>query len=46
MEYVEGTRIDQYCDEQQLSTGGRLRLFLAVCEAVHYAHQYLGIHRS
>ena len=46
MEYVEGTRIDAYCDAQHLSTNERLRLFLAVCEAVHYAHQNLVVHRD
>ena len=46
MEYVEGTRIDHYCDAHHLSTNERLRLFLAVCEAVHYAHQNLIVHRD
>jgi non-specific serine/threonine protein kinase/serine/threonine-protein kinase len=46
MEYVEGTRINRYCDEQRLSTEQRLRLFCAVCDAVQYAHQHLVIHRD
>ena len=46
MEYVEGTRIDHYCDAHHLSTNERLRLFLDGCEAVHYAHQNLVIHRN
>lgn len=46
MEYVEGTRIDHYCDAHHLSTNKRLRLFLAVCKAVHYAHQNLIVHRD
>lgn len=46
MEYVEGVRIDDYCDEQKLSTRARLRLFLSVCQAVAYAHQHLIIHRD
>ena len=46
MEYVEGIRIDRYCDRQQHATNERLRIFLAVCEAVHYAHQNLIIHRD
>ena len=46
MEYVEGTPINRYCDEQRLSTEQRLRLFCAVCDAVQYAHQHLVIHRD
>jgi len=46
MEYVEGLRIDRYCDQQQLSTHARLRLIQQVCAAVHYAHQHLVIHRD
>src|SRR5215213_5628153 len=41
MEYVEGVRIDSYCDERNLETEARLRLFLAVCQGVSYAHQHL-----
>lgn len=46
MELVEGTPIDQYCDEHDLSTNRRLELFLQVCAAVQYAHQHLVIHRD
>jgi non-specific serine/threonine protein kinase/serine/threonine-protein kinase len=46
MEYVEGVRIDDYCDEHKLSTNKRLRLFLAVCQGVAYAHQNLIVHRD
>ncbi|MBK8268780.1 MAG: serine/threonine protein kinase [Planctomycetes bacterium] len=46
MEYVEGIPIDRYCDEQRLSTTQRLNLFLAVCNAVGYAHQRLVVHRD
>ncbi|MDX1546237.1 MAG: protein kinase [Rhodothermales bacterium] len=46
MEYVEGRPIDEYCNALQLSTDDRLRLFLEVCEAVHYAHQNLIVHRD
>ena len=46
MEYVEGERLDQYCDERQLSTEERLHLFRKVCSAVTYAHQHLVIHRD
>ena len=46
MEYVEGARIDEYCDRRGLSTNARLRLFLAVCRGVSYAHQNLVVHRD
>jgi serine/threonine-protein kinase len=46
MEYVEGTPIDQYCDEERLSVGRRLELFCEVCDGVQYAHQNLVVHRD
>ena len=46
MEYVEGVRIDEYCDVHRLSITERLRLFRAVCLAVQYAHETLVIHRD
>jgi eukaryotic-like serine/threonine-protein kinase len=46
MEYVEGVRIDEYCDTHRLSIPERLPLFRAVCLAVHYAHETLVIHRD
>jgi non-specific serine/threonine protein kinase/serine/threonine-protein kinase len=46
MEHVEGVRIDDYCTANNLSTEARLRLFLAVCRGVSYAHQNLVIHRD
>ena len=46
MEYVEGERLDQYCNERQLGTDERLQLFRKICSAVTYAHQHLVIHRD
>ena len=46
MEYVEGVPIDKYCEERRLNVTDRLRLFRIVCEAVHYAHRSLVIHRD
>ena len=46
MEYVEGTRLDYYCDEQKLTIPERLQLFRRICSAVSYAHQHLVIHRD
>lgn len=44
MEYVEGTTLLIYCDEQNLNTKQRLSLFCKVCDAVSYAHQNRVIH--
>src|SRR5581483_8334418 len=44
MEYIEGQPIDAYCDSHRLTISERLRLFLTVCGAVHYAHQNLVVH--
>jgi eukaryotic-like serine/threonine-protein kinase len=46
MEYIEGTPLDEYCDQRQLTIAERLQLFRQVCAAVHYAHQHLVIHRD
>lgn len=46
MDYVQGIPIDNYCDEQKLSTNDRLRLFQTICSAVQYAHQNLIVHRD
>jgi len=46
MEYVEGVTIDRYCIEHTLDVRARLRLFLAVCDAVHYAHRNQIVHRD
>jgi non-specific serine/threonine protein kinase/serine/threonine-protein kinase len=44
LEYVDGRPIDVYCDEEELDTTARLRLFLKVADAVHSAHQQLVLH--
>jgi eukaryotic-like serine/threonine-protein kinase len=46
MELIEGTPIDQFCEQQQLGVAERLHLFTQVCAAVQYAHQRLVIHRD
>ncbi|MEX0332630.1 MAG: tetratricopeptide repeat protein [Puniceicoccaceae bacterium] len=46
MELVRGVRITKYCDEQQLSTKARLKLFIQVCQAIQHAHQKGIIHRD
>lgn len=44
MEYVDGQRIDRYCDEQGLGLEARLGLFEQVCNAVAHAHRQLIVH--
>ena len=46
MELIDGQPITEYCDQHNLSSRERLKLFLQVCAAVHYAHQRLIIHRD
>src|SRR3984893_7061571 len=46
MDYVDGERIDTWCDRRKVNVTGRLKLFQAVCEGVQYAHQHLVVHRD
>lgn len=46
MEYVDGTPIDAHCDRAGLAVAERLRLFLAVCDAVEHAHRVGVVHRD
>jgi serine/threonine protein kinase len=46
MEYVSGIPITDYCDLHRLNNRERLELFIAVCQAVHHAHQKGIIHRD
>jgi serine/threonine protein kinase/WD40 repeat protein len=46
MELVRGQKITDYCDQNQLSTTERLKLFVEVCRAVQHAHQKGIIHRD
>jgi tetratricopeptide (TPR) repeat protein len=46
MEHVSGVPITEYCDQRRLSIEERLRLFVAVCRAVQYAHRNLVVHRD
>ena len=46
MEYIDGVRIDTYCDRNRLNLETRLELFQSICAAVHYAHQNLVVHRD
>ncbi len=44
MEYVEGERVDLYCDRHGLSVRYRLELFRQICSAVAFAHRNLVVH--
>src|SRR5579859_567421 len=46
MELVRGIKITDYCDQNNLSTRNRLKLFAQACRAVQHAHQKGIIHRD
>lgn len=46
MELVRGLKITEYCDQHNLSTNERLKLFQEVCHALQHAHQKGIIHRD
>jgi len=46
MELVRGVKITDYCDQNNLSTGERLDLFMQICRAIQHAHQKGIIHRD
>lgn len=46
MELVRGTPLSEFCDQNRLTVGERLELFITVCHAVQHAHQKGIIHRD
>jgi len=46
MEYIDGRPVTDYITAEALSTVERLRLFMAVCDAVQHAHTNGVIHRD
>lgn len=46
IEYVDGERLDAWCDRERLGLRERLQLFLQVCAAVAHAHAHLVVHRD
>jgi serine/threonine-protein kinase len=46
MEYVDGEPLDVHCQTAGLSVARRLELFGVVCQAVHFAHRNLVVHRD
>jgi eukaryotic-like serine/threonine-protein kinase len=46
MDFVDGIKITEFCDQNRLSIRERLNLFAQVCEAIQHAHQKGIIHRD
>ena len=46
MELVYGSKITDYCDQNQLAVEERLKMFIQVCHAIQHAHQKGIIHRD
>ncbi|HEY3744332.1 MAG TPA: protein kinase [Bryobacteraceae bacterium] len=46
MDYVDGIRIDRYCEQNQIPVNERLKIFIKVCQAVQHAHRNLIVHRD
>ena len=46
MDFVDGVRIDAWCERARLDAPGRVRLMLKVCAAVAFAHRHLVVHRD
>ena len=46
LEYVDGTDIISYANEQNYTVEQKLKLFIQICGAVHSAHQNLVVHRD
>lgn len=46
MELVRGVPITNYCSDEDLSSAGRLKLFIDVCGAIQHAHRKGIIHRD
>jgi WD40 repeat protein/serine/threonine protein kinase len=46
MELVRGIPLSEFCDQNRLTVGQRLELFITVCHAVQHAHQKGIIHRD
>lgn len=46
MEFIDGQPIDDWCKQRQQSLAERVGLLIQVCQAVHFAHQKLVVHRD
>src|SRR6185503_5415990 len=46
LEYVDGERIDAWCNRNRLTLAARIEVFIVVCKAVAHAHENLIVHRD
>jgi len=46
LEYIDGERIDAWCNRRRLTLAERIALFIVVCKAVAHAHENLIVHRD
>lgn len=46
LEYIDGVRIDSFCDSRSLGVEARVRLLLDVLSALAHAHSNLVVHRD
>ena len=46
MELIRGVPLTEFCDQNKITTRGRLELFATVCRAIQHAHQKGVIHRD
>jgi serine/threonine protein kinase len=46
MEYIDGDWITRYCESKGLGVEQKIRMFLHICSAVHYAHLQFVVHRD
>ena len=46
MEYIEGQRLDEYCESKGLAIAERVKLMQRLCMAVESAHRNLILHRD
>ncbi len=46
MDFIEGQRLDQFCQGRSLPLAARIALFEKICDAVAFAHRNLIVHRD
>lgn len=46
MKYVEGANLNEYLADRELTTEAVIKLVIAICDAVHHAHQQGVVHRD